>query len=1124
MAVSVVIPARNAEATLAETIASLQAQTRPDWEAVIVDDRSTDGTRGVADSLAAADTRIGVVSGSAKGVGAARNLGLENARREHVLFLDADDLLRPTFLAAMAAALEPDARLAGAHCGWTRLAPGGETAGDVVAERSGDLFEEFAGHCLFPIHACVVLTDLVREVGGFDTSLVTCEDWDLWLRVARTGRRFAAVPEVLALYRMRESSASVNGRRMHADGLEVIARARRPDPRVPDSVTAHRFGHPPDDLVANRLLHTCWTAGLVLGSGADATTLLPAVAQDVEPALDANWVAHNLSISSLLPRCLTPAAWPDLLPELGDRLAAFLEGLERVSRSAGLARRAQLALERRILAQPGGRRPLRVGSMLAVDLDAAAALEDVEPERGVERVLCAVRYGADRVGTIELPVLDGRVSAASIADAIAADLSWLLLTRYLEETLNGRASPGPGDDEQAWVTLLQDLVGRPDLPPERFYDGNADLGSHVTLASAAPVVELAEPLPSLAAPDGTVEIVATLGGAPLGLVSIDAPDGSVAPGRVLASLVRAAGFELARAAVRQGVVGQPPGGTLRERLAGAARGREDGSGIPADAMVLARRRPFEIGGADSREVALPSAAAPELAEAAGAANEPVIGDPFGAKAVRYDPSVVRAAAPTPDAGHDGTVDRSFFERIFAETVDPWDYTSPYEVTKYEQTLELVPERAGRALELGCAEGHFTERLATRVGRLVAADISEVALERARERCRDRRNVEFVRLDLSRDALPDRLDVLVCSEVLYYLASREELERVASRLASALRPGGRLVTAHANVVVDARDEPGFEWSVPFGGKAIGAALRRSGGLELEIEVRTPFYRVQRFRRPGRWGRVRRRRPIARTMAQPAPLPLPAAPTARWEGIDWPQGVGPTTELPILMYHRVARDGGDRLARYRLHPERFAEQLRLLGDAGFRTVGFEEAGRALRNRQALPGRAVMLTFDDGSRDFLTDAWPLLRAHGFGATLFVVSDRVGGTNDWDAAYGERVDLLDWDELRQLARAGVEIGSHTASHPHLTALSPEDVVREAARSRATIIREVGVEPAAIAYPYGDSDAVIRRLAGGAGYAYGVTAESRRAALVDDPLGLPRIEVTATFSRADLIDVLGVR
>ena len=258
--VSVVIPARNAAETLAEAIESLQAQTLTGWEAVVVEDGSTDETAELARALARTDSRIVVVDGAGRGVSAARNAGIERARYPLLAFLDADDLIRPTLYEHATARLERDAALAGVHCGWARLAPGGEIVDAVPAKIEGDLFTEFARHCLFPIHACVVRTDLVRSAGAFDERLTTCEDWDLWLRVTRYGRPFAAIQAVLALYRMRPRSASLDAPRLLADGLGVIAQARRPDPRVQGPV-AHERGLASDDLAVNGLNHAPFVQG-----------------------------------------------------------------------------------------------------------------------------------------------------------------------------------------------------------------------------------------------------------------------------------------------------------------------------------------------------------------------------------------------------------------------------------------------------------------------------------------------------------------------------------------------------------------------------------------------------------------------------------------------------------------------------------------------------------------------------------------------------------------------------------------------------------------------------------------------------------------------------------------------
>src|SRR4026208_1364725 len=97
--------------------------------------------------------------------------------------------------------------------------------------------------------------------------------------------------------------------------------------------------------------------------------------------------------------------------------------------------------------------------------------------------------------------------------------------------------------------------------------------------------------------------------------------------------------------------------------------------------------------------------------------------------------------------------------------------------------------------------------------------------------------------------------------------------------------------------------------------------------------------------------------------------------------------------------------------------------------------------MRLRRPLPGRCVLVTFDDGCADFLERAQPLLAQYGFTATLFVVTDRVGATNSWDAAYGDVVELLDWDALRELTAAGVASGSAVAKGPHLTSPSTPEV-----------------------------------------------------------------------------------
>lgn len=194
--------------------------------------------------------------------------------------------------------------------------------------------------------------------------------------------------------------------------------------------------------------------------------------------------------------------------------------------------------------------------------------------------------------------------------------------------------------------------------------------------------------------------------------------------------------------------------------------------------------------------------------------------------------------------------RFCFESVFALGRDPWDYTSPYQQMKYDQVLDLLPSTViDQALELACAEGHFTVQLASHVGSLIAADISQIALARATKRCRLQKcdNVHFMHLDLTKNELPRRFKLIVCSEVLYYVGSRSNLQAVARKLADALEVNGYLITTNDNRLDDETDKASFEWFRPLGGEAIGETLAHTPPLQLLKEIRTPFYRTHLFQR-------------------------------------------------------------------------------------------------------------------------------------------------------------------------------------------------------------------------------------------------------------------------------------
>lgn len=194
--------------------------------------------------------------------------------------------------------------------------------------------------------------------------------------------------------------------------------------------------------------------------------------------------------------------------------------------------------------------------------------------------------------------------------------------------------------------------------------------------------------------------------------------------------------------------------------------------------------------------------------------------------------------------------RFIFEMTFAIKSDPWKYTSLYQQTKYQQTLDLLGSiPIARALELGCAEGYLTLQLAPRVDSLIAADISQIALDRAEVCCAAHKleNVSFLRLDLAKDQLPSDFDLIVCSEVLYYINGLTALEAVARKLVDALKPGGYLLTAHAHRVDEEPERTKFDQILPFGAKLISQTLATTEPLRLVNQIWTPFYGIQLFQR-------------------------------------------------------------------------------------------------------------------------------------------------------------------------------------------------------------------------------------------------------------------------------------
>jgi len=988
--ISFLIPAYNAAETLTDCLGSLQKQSVSNWQAVVVDDGSKDKTWDLLEGFAKADSRILIHRQSNAGAAAARNAAAGFATAPLLCMLDADDWLDSAFLERMLPVAAKGPQPVIAFCSYRRVTPDGrmleiETPPNLVGDRAK---REFSLFCALAIHAVVFPKDLFVRLGGMDTELQTCEDWDLWLRIAFAGAEFRQVDQCLAFYRMKAGSLSGDPYKMVRDTIRVTSRAQ---------VLRMNGNRSANDE------HALWTAPAI------AQVRMLAWAASANLCVGADLVA----LAELLPEFPNAAGYESLLA------AVILHGLQTGLAVAHASDLLDLQ-ERwtpvffdivRLLEQhslPGtGRRleELVAWSISAADMSRSFALGHMQ--------VTAVDTG----------------NLISIAKVDEADT---LLLQVFSAGRHVGAYVGPlwGNlSVRAQLKLIIDELGA---------------GDHV-------------PAPS------TLSYASSL--------AVEAVRNTRALGKIVRQRRgRRRQLNQLSYAIRRNVL-----------INSAVKVSGDN-----DARLLEVQSSYE------RQLTGP------VAKTSGLSSETA------------DEQTVLPEVATKE---------EYWERVF-ERPDPWNYLSVYEQVKYEQTLSLIPEGVGRALELACAEGIFTAKLAQKVGFLTATDISRRAIERASERCRDCQNAEFRVLDFVESELPPEQDLIVCSEVLYYMDDERILEQVCRKIAAALKPGGCLVTAHAHIRRDEPGRTGFDWNNPFGVGTIKKVLSNLPDLVLEETIETELYAVHRF------AKRKTAIPTVRIETHGVPLDAYVAKHIIWgaagvdRGVAWTNEV--TTSVPVLMYHRIALDGPDALSRFRVAPEVFRRQMQFLRREGYYTLTAQGLAALLRDGKPIQGRPVVLTFDDAYLDFLTDAFPILAENGFGADVFVVTDKVGGKSDWDAIYGEPAPLMSWADIQILHGQGICFGSHLASHRPASSLDNDTLLSEAALSRNVLENQLGEAVTSIALPFGCTDFRVPNILAHTGYEIGFSTKPARASFADHPLSLPRLEVRGDLPLTAFAELMG--
>jgi peptidoglycan/xylan/chitin deacetylase (PgdA/CDA1 family) len=219
------------------------------------------------------------------------------------------------------------------------------------------------------------------------------------------------------------------------------------------------------------------------------------------------------------------------------------------------------------------------------------------------------------------------------------------------------------------------------------------------------------------------------------------------------------------------------------------------------------------------------------------------------------------------------------------------------------------------------------------------------------------------------------------------------------------------------------------------------------------------------------------------------------------------------LPVLMYHSIS-DGAeaDVPAYYRTStsPGTFAAQMAWLQAHGFKAVNLKTGLRMLHGEEEAREKSVVLTFDDGYRDFRTAAFPALQQYGFSATVFLVTAFSGR----DPIRFKTRECLTWDDARELQQAGIEFGSHTVNHSMLVDLAWEAIDKELRVSKAEIEQRLGERVVSFAYPYAFPSSrpdFVSRLGGllrDAGYECCATTDIGTASAASNPFAIPRLPV----------------
>ena len=220
----------------------------------------------------------------------------------------------------------------------------------------------------------------------------------------------------------------------------------------------------------------------------------------------------------------------------------------------------------------------------------------------------------------------------------------------------------------------------------------------------------------------------------------------------------------------------------------------------------------------------------------------------------------------------------------------------------------------------------------------------------------------------------------------------------------------------------------------------------------------------------------------------------------------------TPVPVLMYHAV--EDVVRPPAYKhfyVTAKEFRRQMRELKARGYEAITLDRLHDAQNGIGApLPRKPIVLTFDDGYENVLTNAHPILTEMNWPYTVYLVTDRIGGRNEWVIPEGfEATPLLSLAQIAEMrAYAGVAFEAHTATHPKLAEIAPDAARREISDGKSRLEQLLQKPLRHFCYPYGSYNHAVVEAVRNAGFVTATTTNFGRARQSDDPLLLPRVSI----------------